>query len=124
MKTFYRVCNLDTKQGLWYSFEGDFTGLIHNEFSFCKNNQLLMDFDPDLVGWLSATDKIEDLYYWFTPEDIVRLQSYDWYIYEYEAKDYKFYERFKHYVINQNTSLVVKKHTFANISNENILSKR
>lgn len=37
-KLFYRVCNHETEQGLWYSFNGNFTGLIHNEFNFCKNN--------------------------------------------------------------------------------------
>ena len=31
MKRFYRVSNVETQQGLWYNFNGEFTGLIHNE---------------------------------------------------------------------------------------------
>ena len=40
MKTFYRVNHEQTKQGLWYKFEGEFSGLIHSEFKFCTNNEL------------------------------------------------------------------------------------
>ena len=105
---FYRVCHIDTQQGLWYSQEGDFLGLIHNEFRFCKNNELRMDFDPDIVGYLSATPSLEELYLWFPREDILRLQECGWYIHEYEAEDHKFYERFQHTIINQDTSKVVR----------------
>ena len=61
-KIFYRIANKDTKQGLWYDSEGKFTGLIHNEFNFCMNRDLPMPFDPEIVGWLSATDSLEDLF--------------------------------------------------------------
>jgi len=70
---FYRVNHEHTQQGLWYEFNGNFSGLIHNEFNFCTNNQLKMDFDPELVGWLSATDSLESLWNWFTMEDIIKL---------------------------------------------------
>lgn len=109
MKKFYRVCNHETEQGLWYSFNGNFTGLIHNEFNFCKNNELKMDFDPELVGWLSATDSLETLYHWFPQEDIIRLQSNGWFIYVYESNNYKFYERFQHLIIHQASSKIVEK---------------
>jgi hypothetical protein len=36
-----------------------------------------MDFDVELVGWLSATDNLEELFNWFTKEDIVELQNMD-----------------------------------------------
>ena len=104
MKQFYRVCNINTQQGLWYDFKGDFTGLIHNQFNFCKNNNLEMNFDEELVGWLSATDSLESLYQWFPKEDIIKLQEKDWYIHVYESNDYKFYEKFQHLIINQNNS--------------------
>jgi hydroxymethylpyrimidine pyrophosphatase-like HAD family hydrolase len=104
LKTFYRVCNENTEQGLWYGYEGNFTGLLHEEFSFCKNKELEMDFDQELIGWLSATDNLEDLFKWFTKDDISNLRQYGWHIYKYEASDYKFYDRFQHYVINQETS--------------------
>lgn len=88
-KIFYRVCNPHTEQGLWYHFNGKFTGLIHNQFNFCKNNELKMDFDEELVGWLSATDSLESLYNWFTKEDIIKLQKHGWFIYKYEDEKSK-----------------------------------
>lgn len=103
-KIFYRVGNLETSQGLWYDTQGIFTGLIHNEFNFCKNNELKMDFDPELVGWLSATDTTTHLFEWFPREDIINLQKQGWFIHVYEAVDYKFYERFQHLIIKQETS--------------------
>jgi len=108
-KRFYRVCNTDTKQGLWYDFKGNFTGLIHNKFNFCKNNTLEMKFDPEIVGYLSATDSLDTLYQWFTKEDIIELQNHNYFIHIYETDDYKFYERFQHLIINQNNSKLIDK---------------
>lgn len=107
-KKFYRVCHKDTLQGLWYDYRGQFTGLIHDKFNFCANNKLEMDFDPEIVGWLSATDTLESLWNWFTQDDIKTLQEHGWYIHEFEAHEYKFYERFQHIIINQDTSIVIK----------------
>jgi hypothetical protein len=50
-----------------------------------------MDFDEEIVGWLSAVENLEDLWVWFSKEDIRKLQEYGWFIYEYQVKDYKFY---------------------------------
>ena len=107
-KIYYRVCHKDTLQGLWYTFNGDFTGLIHNEFNFCQNKDLKMDFDEEIVGWLSATESLESLWQWFSKEDIIELQKYGWYIHEFEAKDCRFYERFQHFVIKQESAKVLK----------------
>ena len=107
-KKFYRVCNKETLQGLWYDYKGQFTGLIHEEFGFCTNTKLEMDFDEEIVGWLSATDSLETLWKWFTKEDILQLQKHGWFIHEFEAVDVKFYERFQHQVINQETSKVLR----------------
>lgn len=109
MKMFYRVCNTKTQQGLWYRFNGDFSGLIHNEFDFCKNSFLKMDFDLELVGWLSATDSLDTLFNWFSEEDIKRLQDHGWFIHVYETDSYKFYERFQHTIINQEKLRLVGK---------------
>lgn len=109
VKKFYRVCNTETLRGLWYHFDGEFSGLIHSKFDFCMNSSLEMEFDPELVGWLSATDDLETLYKWFSKEDIIKLQEFGWYIHEFEAVDYKFYERFQHLIINQETSKLVKR---------------
>ena len=107
-KIYYRVCHKDTLQGLWYDYKGSFTGLIHGKFNFCINNKLEMDFDEELVGWLSATDSLESLYHWFPIDDIVSLQEHGWFIFEFEAEDVKFYERFQHLVIKQDTSKVIR----------------
>lgn len=109
MATFYRVSNLKTQQGLWYSFEGTFTGLIHDKFNFCANSTLKMDFDPELIGWISAVPYLEELFIWFTREDVLKLQEHGYYIHEFETDDFKFYERFQHHVISQSKSKVTKK---------------
>lgn len=72
-KVFYRVCNHDTNQGLWYDYEGNFTGLIHDKFSWCQNSDLKMDYDSELCGYLSAVTSITDLFKWFSKEDITNV---------------------------------------------------
>lgn len=106
---FYRVCNTDTKQGLWYDQGGEFTGLIHNELNFCQNSDLKMDFDEKLVGWLSAVKDLEDLWVWFSKEDIKQLQEKGYFIHEYEVSHHKWYKKFNHWVINQKSSKIIKK---------------
>lgn len=111
MKPFYRVCSEDEMQGLWYKPNGEFVGLIHDRFNFCKNHDLKMDYDSDLVGYLSATDAYDTLMQWFDEDDIRKLHEFGFHIYEYEAIDYWFYEPFQHWVINQDTSKPIKKIT-------------
>ena len=108
-KIFYRVSNIESEQGLWYDRQGNFTGLIHNKFDFCANSSLRMDFDEKLRGYLSTTDEFNTLYRWFTKEDILRLQSHGFFIHEYEAHDFWFYEPFQHWVVNQETSIITKR---------------
>lgn len=115
MGKFYRVCHIETKQGLWYSHEGEFTGYIHGQFSFCSNSGLAMDYDPDLIGYMSATDSIDKLFMWFTKEDISELQKYGYYIHEYEALDVKFYDKFSHYIINRESSIPIRTLELTNI---------
>lgn len=103
-KVFYRVCNENTLRGLWYDYNGKFTGIIHNEFNFCKHKDLEMDYDPELVGWLSATDTLDKLFEWFPIQDILKLQEEGWFLHKFVATDAKFYDRFQHIVINQETS--------------------
>lgn len=103
MKTFYRVAHKDTKQGLWYNQDGIFTGLIHKKLNFCTNNELLMPYDREIVGWLSVTPTLEELFSWFPLPDIQRLQGHGFYIMKYEASDYKEYAN--HWVIDSKTSI-------------------
>lgn len=103
-KSFYRVSNNTTQQGLWYDFNGNFTGLIHSKFDFCSNRNLLMPYDPNLIGWLSATESLEDLFYWFSEDDIIRLERYGYSISIYEAIEYKYFNN--HWVIKQDSSIL------------------
>lgn len=109
MKRFYRVNHEQTQQGLWYDFQGNFTGLIHNDMNFCKHKNLTMDFDPELVGYLSATESLETLHDWFPKEDILKLQKHGFYIHVYETNDHKFYDKFQHQVISQQNSKLIEK---------------
>src|ERR1044072_4803187 len=91
IKRFFRVCDVFTHQGLWYDQEGRFTGLIHDIFNFCMNSELQMPFNRDVVGYLSATGTLEDLFSWFSKEDILKLQDHRYGVYEYWSDDYKFH---------------------------------
>lgn len=106
MKTFYRVSNLETQQGLWYDFEGNFTGLIHTKFNFCKNRDLPMVFDREIQGFLSATDELEDLFLWFSKEDIRELEKQGYSISKYESDVYMQYEN--HWIICQKSSKLIE----------------
>lgn len=117
-KLYYRIAHKETKQGLWYDSKGDFTGLIHNEFNFCMNNKLQMPFDPDLVGWLSATDTLEDLFNWFSKKDIEKLEQHGWYVTVYESEKVKQYKN--HLVICQETS-IIKEHLTLDYINAQII---
>ena len=105
-KLFYRV-GIDTEEGLWYNKSGEFTGLIHREYNCIKASQLVMPFEQELVGFLSVADSLEHLYQWFTKEEILKLQDIGFFIYEYSSEDFKFYDLYKHNVINQNSSKII-----------------
>jgi hypothetical protein len=105
-KIFYRVSNTDTNQGLWYSIDGVFTGLIHNEFKFCTNSSLKMPFDNNVLGYLSCTDTIENLHLWFPKEDIKKLELNHFFLHEYESEDYKEYEN--HWLFNQESATLIR----------------
>lgn len=105
-KTFYRVSNTETNQGLWYDINGKFTGLIHDKFSFCQNSKLLMPFDKTVKGYLSCTDTLEEIWSWFSKEDIKKLEVHGYFLHEYQSKDYREYEN--HWLINQKTAVLVR----------------
>jgi hypothetical protein len=104
-KLFYRIANHETQQGLWYDFKGNFTGLIHAKFNFCTNSKLLMPYDLNIIGWLSATETLEELFQWFTQKDIEELEKHGYTIALYEASEYKFHNN--HWIIKQDSSKLV-----------------
>lgn len=107
MELFLRVSNVSTKQGLWYDYDGNFTGLIHNEFDFCKNSKLPMPYNQDVVGWLSATRSIEDLFIWFPYQDILELQHFGWQIHLFQATIFRFDYDHNHWLIDKDTSIIL-----------------
>jgi|TARA_R110000796_G_scaffold59568_2_gene137408 hypothetical protein len=107
-RRFYRVSNSNSKQGLWYNYNGEFTGLIHDKFDFCLNSKLPMDYDEEVVGYLSVTDELDNLWGWFTRDDIIRLQEFNYKIHVYESQDYKWYEKFQHWLINQESLKLIE----------------
>lgn len=102
---FYRVGNINTKQGLWYDMEGNFTGMIHNELNFVKNRDLQMPFDPNVVGYLSAVSTLESLSAWFNLDDLKGLYPHGYRVLIYESEDYKTYNG--HYLIDSKTSRII-----------------
>ena len=102
-RTFYRVGSMVTKQGLWYSYEGDFTGLIHNEFAFCSNNLLKMPYDEKIVGYLSATLSLKELYKWFSKHDIKKLNTYGYEVIKYRSNDYFYHNG--HWLIHKDSKI-------------------
>lgn len=107
MKHFYRV-GTDSTEGLWYNKEGEYTGLIHKNFTWLSASSLMMPFEPELVGYLSVADSLEHLYQWFTRDEIIRLQQLGFNILEYVSDDYKFYDLYKHNVIHKDSLLFNK----------------
>lgn len=101
-KIFYRVGNVESEQGLWYDFKGNFTGLIHDKYDFCTNSDLPMPYEEGVVGWLSSVDNLNDLFFWFTKEDVKQLENFGYGIGVYEATEYRKYEN--HWLIKQDSS--------------------
>jgi len=104
-KTFFRVGDISTGQGVWYDNKGHFTGLIHDKFSFCMNKDLKMPYDEKIIGYISVVDSLENLYNWFSKEDLELLKNYNYGILEYKATDYKRHDN--HYIINAKTSKLI-----------------
>jgi len=108
-KLFYRV-GIESGQGLWYNNKGEFTGDIHTaNLNWLQASQLKMPFEEQLVGYLSVADSLEHLYQWFSREELSNLQKIGFCVYEYEASDFKFYDLYKHNVINAKTSIITNK---------------
>ena len=106
---FYRVCNTGSQQGLWYDFDGNFTGNIHTQYNFCTHTNLLMDYDPKIVGWLSAAQSFDQLLQWFPLKDIIKLQKDGYCVHIYDCDVPKFYEKFEHPIIAHDKITLVNK---------------
>ncbi len=105
-KIFYRVAHIDQKEGLWYDKDGNYTGLIKNKFTFCKNSNLPMPYTESIVGWLSTTDNIDALWGWFSREDVLQLNEHGYEIFVYEASEYANFEN--HQIIKSDKCEIIK----------------
>ena len=65
-----------------------------------------MPYDPNIVGWLSATESLDELFNWVTKNDIEALEKYGYTIALYEASEYKYHNN--HWIIKQDNSKFVK----------------
>lgn len=101
-KTFFRVGKEDCS-GLWYDQQGEFHGLIHK--LDLSNKDLQMPYDKEIVGWLSASDSMEDMLKWFNHDDIKLIEPLGYKVLEYKTRSYKMHGG--HFVINQKESLLI-----------------
>lgn len=106
MKTFFRIGNMYTQDGLWYNQDGEYTGLIHKDYEYCRSSKLPMKFDKDIVGYLSATETFSDLLNWFPISDIHQLEMKDFRVCIYQSDDYK--QHNGHWLISKDSKLVGK----------------
>lgn len=90
--------------GLWYNMDGTYTGRIHDEFKFLPASALPMPYDEKVLGYLSVVDDLNDLYNWFSLEDIEKLRPFGFGILVYEATDYREYHN--HWVIHKDSKVI------------------
>lgn len=74
-KFFYRIGHSDSGNGLWYDRDGNWTGLAIDKYQL-QSNQIPMGFDKNIQGWISVTDSVDDLYKWFTREEMGVLANH------------------------------------------------
>lgn len=82
----FRVETLDADEGLWYKRKDQSSsGVIHR--LELTNKDLPMEFDPDVAlnEWRSAAESIEQLKFWFTHADLLKLIPLGFGLYEIEA---------------------------------------
>ena len=82
----YRVEKPNSHLGLWYNNNTQgHTGIVHS--LNLSGKTLPMDFNPNLAKeqWRSAADSIDQLKFWFTHDDLRKLQPLGYKLYEIET---------------------------------------
>lgn len=88
MPTLYRVENPVSKAGLWYSENGEWSGVV-TKIGY-RNAELPMGFEDCMAGgWHSAVDNLDDLKQWFNHDDMVMMESLGYTIMEFDVEDYR-----------------------------------
>ena len=90
----YRIENPIEMDGMWYTKEGIFRKTIH---ILCPNG-IAKDFPmpenlalhrKDRKVWNSAGKSIDQMNYWFTPEDAMNLYNQGFKLFQFTVKEYQ-----------------------------------
>lgn len=104
-KTFFRIHHPDNL-GLWYNKDGVFTRELDKYSLSCAN--LEMDKNDDCAGgFLSCTDTLDNLFNWFTREEIQRLEEAGYRACVFKAQEHKFHDKYKHFLFKEEGSILV-----------------
>lgn len=96
---FYRIQHPEGL-GLWYNTSGEFKEEIAKMDVACKD--LEMGYDEQCAGgYHSATDSLKSLFEWFSPEEIVDLQKLSYFINVYDSEDFKFCDKYNHWLFSK-----------------------
>lgn len=87
----YRIEHRDTRDGMWYNYDGTYNGFIFN-LTEGKSKNLPMDYhnrySKDNMTWISGCMDKEQLLGWFTPLDISELLKNGYGVFEFECDTY------------------------------------
>ncbi len=88
----YRVGKRNGGDGLWYDNDGNYTGHIH-ELSDGSVAALPMGSNPifrsDDYHWISTTNSIDNLRFWFSEQDMIELLAKDYEVLKIEVSGYR-----------------------------------
>ena len=106
-KLFYRVHH-PRDLGLWYNGKAEFTNEIEKLDLKCA--KLDMSFDDNCAGgFISCTDTLDNLYNWFSREELLKLVDNGYDVLVFKAEESKFHEKFKHHLFKKEGSIIVAK---------------
>lgn len=85
----YRVTSTDKDCSFWYDENGQ-PSEVFKEYGWLTASKLPMPFDQNMVGWLSGTFTMEQLYGWFSKEELIELCKDGKYcLHEYETNEWR-----------------------------------
>jgi len=83
----YRVENLAQGRGLWF----DLDQKLGTTFGLLSAKEVPMPFDANIANgrWKSAANSLEQLNFWFKPEDLLLLSTQNYQLTEIEVVEFK-----------------------------------
>lgn len=88
-----RVCTTDgIGEGIWYDKFGNQKNNGLPSFQFYHAPTFPMPYSKEHADFISVANNIQELFFWFTPEDIKQLEPMGYYITLFEAEKLKEYE--------------------------------